>query len=121
MTTYSRWDIHARSELLTFLVISHLFTKHITGRWMTPANTVESAKSWARKNSRDGDLLSRVRLACWAQNVAECIGSEAGVALNASFFASMFDSRLRLDFAAPTTRSIYRTCQRHLLSISTMN
>jgi hypothetical protein len=29
----------------------------------------------------------------------------------------MFDSRLRLDFAAPTTRSIYRTCQRHLLAI----
>lgn len=117
MRADSGWDLHARSELLIFLVISHLFTKHITGRCMTVAHTVESAQSWARKNSREGDLLSRVRLACLAQNVAECISSETGVALNANFFASMFDSRLRLDFAAPTTRSIHRTCQRHLLAI----
>ncbi|SAK42725.1 hypothetical protein AWB77_00488 [Caballeronia fortuita] len=110
-------DLRAQTELLTFLVISHLATKFATGGWMSTENTVESSAYWSKAMQRDEDLVARVMLTSRALLIAKVIEAETGLTLSGSALASIFDSNLRLDFASATTREIYKRCEKYLLAV----
>lgn len=103
-----RQDLRAQSELLAYLVISQLITRHATGAWMSVAHTVESVQLWLQSSKRDEDLIRRVMLATRACDLARRIESELHLALNGSIVASMFDENLKLDFSSVVTRDIYQ-------------
>jgi hypothetical protein len=110
-----RQDLRAQSELLAYLVISHLIYKHATGEWMSVEHTVESVKMWLRSSKRDDDLIRRVIVATRACELAHHIESELHLALSGSVVASLFDENLHLDFGAEVTRDIYQRCLNFLL------
>lgn len=109
-------DLRAQTELLTFLVISHLATKFATGEWMSTENTVESSTYWSKALQRDEDVVARVMLTSRALLIAEVIEAATGLTLSGSALASIFDSNLRLDFSSATTREIYHRCETYLLA-----
>lgn len=115
MKTSLRRDLRAQSELLAYLVISNLLTRHATGDWMSVSHTVESVQMWLRSNMRDEDLMRRVMIATRAAEFARTIDSEHHLALNGSAVASMFDQNLRLDFSSKLARDIYQRCLNFLL------
>jgi hypothetical protein len=55
-------DLPARTELLTFLVVSHLLARSITGEWLSPEHVVESTHMWLSANGANTDGLQRVML-----------------------------------------------------------
>ncbi len=42
MSTPLNMDLRARAELLTYLVVSHLLARHMTGDWLSVEHVVES-------------------------------------------------------------------------------
>jgi hypothetical protein len=110
-------NLRAQTELLTFLVISHLATKFATGEWMSTENTVESSTYWSKALQRDEDVVARVMLTSRALLIAKAIDAETGLTLSGSALASIFDSNLRLDFSSATTREIYHRCETYLLAV----
>lgn len=112
-----RADLRVKTEMLTFLVISHLATRFAIGRWMSVENTVESSLYWSKSMARDEDLVLRVTLASRALSIAKNIEAETGLTLNGSALAAIFDSKLRLDFSSVVTRDIYDRCHMVLLSV----
>jgi hypothetical protein len=111
-----RQDLRGQSELLAYLVISQLITRHATGDWMSVSHTVESVQMWLESSKRDEDLTRRVMLATRAYDLAQRIESELHLALNGSTVASMFDENLKLDFSSAVARDIYQRCLNLLLS-----
>jgi hypothetical protein len=96
-----------QSELLAYLVISQLVTRHGTGGWKSVAQPVESVQMWLQSSNRDEDLTRRVMVATRARELAQRIESELHMALNGNFVASMFDGNLRLDSSSAVARDIY--------------
>ncbi|RFU44444.1 hypothetical protein D0B32_27945 [Paraburkholderia sp. DHOC27] len=86
-----RQDLRAQAELLAYLVISQLVTRHATGNWMSVEHTVESVQMWAKSTKQDGDLRRRVMVATRAYDFAVRIESDIHLTLNGSAVASMFD------------------------------
>jgi hypothetical protein len=110
-----RQDLRAQSELLAYLVISQLVSKHATGGWMSVAHTVESVQMWLQSSKRDEDLTRRVMVATRARELAQRIESELHLTLNGSVVSSMFDENLRLDSSSAVARDIYQRCLNLLL------
>jgi hypothetical protein len=110
-----RQDLRAQSEMLAYLVISQLVSKHATGSWMSVAHTVESVQMWLQSSKADEALIRRVMVATRAGELAQGIDSELHLVLNGSTVASMFDENLRLDFKSPVARDIYQRCLNFLL------
>jgi hypothetical protein len=115
LKTSLRHDLRAQSELLAYLVISNLLTRHATGDWMSVGQTVESVHMWLHSNMQDEDLMRRVKIATRAAELAQTIVAEHHLALNGSIVASMFDQNLRLDFSSELARAIYQRCLTFLL------
>lgn len=115
MQTPLRHDLRAQSELLAYLVISQLVTRHATGTWMSVAHTVESVQMWLQSCKRDEELTLRVMVATRAYELAQRIESQLHLSLNGSTVASMLDESLRLDFGSRVTRDIYQRCLNTLL------
>jgi hypothetical protein len=110
-----RQDLRAQSELLAYLVISQLVSKHATGDWMSVAHTVESVQMWLQSCKRDEDLTRRVMVATRACEIAQRIESEHQLLLNGSAVASTFDKNLRLNFSSALASDIYQLCLNLLL------
>jgi hypothetical protein len=55
-----RQDLRAQSELLAYLVISQLVSKHATGDWMSVADTAGSIHMWLNSGKGDDDLIRTV-------------------------------------------------------------
>jgi hypothetical protein len=72
-----RQDLRAHSELLVYLVISQLVSKHATGDWMSVEHIVESVQMWLRSSKREGALIRRVIVATRACELAHRIESGA--------------------------------------------
>lgn len=117
MTLHFRFDLRAQSELLTFLVISHLATRHSTGQWMSVENAVESTLFWPSAKTSDDDVVRRAMLASRALPLAQAIETESSLVLDGCTLASIFDSNLRLDFSSAISRNIYNRCLDHLLHV----
>jgi hypothetical protein len=115
MQTPLRHNLRAQSELLAYLVISQLVTRHATGNWMSVAHTVESVQMRLQSCKRDEDLTRRVMVATRAYELAQRIESQLHLSLSGSTVASMFDANLRLDFSLSVTRDIYQHCLNTLL------
>jgi len=111
-----RHDLRAQSELLAYLVISQLVTRHATGEWMSVPHTVESVQMWSQSCRCDEDLTLRVMVATRAYELAKTIESQLHLSLSGNSVASMFDENLRLDFGSAITRDIYQRCLNTLLT-----
>lgn len=111
-----RHDLRAQSELLAYLVISQLVTRHATGDWMSVSHTVESVQMWLRSGKRDEDLTRQVMVATRACALAQRIESDVHLVLNGNTVASMFDENLKVDFSSAAARDIYQRCLNLLLT-----
>jgi hypothetical protein len=117
MSLSLRYDLRAQSELLTFLVISHLATRHTTGNWMSARNVVESVLFWPNARQSEDDVIRRAMLASRALPLAELIESETSLLLDGRALATMFDERLNLNFSSLQTAAIYERCLNHLMRV----
>jgi hypothetical protein len=110
-------DLRAQSELLAYLVISQLITKHTTGDWMSVELTVESTRACLHSSRHNEDAIRRVMIASRALDLAKRIGSDLSLVLNGSTVACMFDENLRLDFNSAVAHDIYVRCRDFLVGM----
>ena len=115
MTNPLNLDLHARAELLTYLVVSHFVARQLTGEWLSPDHVVESTKIWLAANGGGADILQRVMLASRACEIAEQMELIAPLSFGPGEVTAMFCENLRLDFRSPVTRDVYQRCLTELV------
>ncbi|SDG19231.1 hypothetical protein [Paraburkholderia phenazinium] len=103
-------NIGAQAELLTYLVVSQLIKRYLTGKWLATEHVVESTHLWLHLNGGDFDLLQRVTLASRAQGVAELVMRTSSMSFDAKTLGDAFLDHLHLDYKAPAVVEIYRLC-----------
>jgi hypothetical protein len=103
-------DLHARAELLTYLVASHFVARQVTGEWLSSDHVVESTKIWLAANGGGADILQRVMLASRAREIAEQIELVPLRSFVPEQVMSMFCKNMMLDFRSPATRDVYQHC-----------
>ncbi|WP_144161541.1 hypothetical protein [Paraburkholderia sp. BCC1885] len=57
MTIPYNLDDEARSELLTYLVVSQLVGHATTGKWLKVEHLIESENLWLKANGGNGDTV----------------------------------------------------------------
>jgi hypothetical protein len=107
-------DLQARAELLTFLVVSHLLARSMTGEWLSPEHVVESSRMWLNANGANTDWLQRVMLSSRALDVAKRVTMASPSMADIKSVSSLFCENLRLDFRSPVTGSLYFVCLNYL-------
>jgi hypothetical protein len=108
-------DLRARAELLTFLVVSHLLARSMTGEWLSPEHVVESTRMWLSANGANTDWLQRVILSSRALDAAQAVALRSPLMADFKSVSSMLCENLRLDFRSPVASSLYETCLNYLL------
>jgi hypothetical protein len=103
-------DISAQAELMTFLVVSQLVKRHLTGRWLKVEHVVESTHLWLHVNGGGIDWIQRVMLASRAQELAAHVTRVSTVRFDARTLAGAFVDYRRLDYKSPAVAEVYRTC-----------
>ncbi|QYD68769.1 hypothetical protein KZJ38_21550 [Paraburkholderia edwinii] len=107
-------DLPACTELLTFLVVSHLLARSMTGEWLSPEHVVESTHMWLSANGANTDWLQRVMLSSRALDVAKQVARASPSMADIKSVSSMLCENLRLDFRSPAARSLYGVCLNYL-------
>ncbi|HEX7907011.1 MAG TPA: hypothetical protein VF534_02840 [Paraburkholderia sp.] len=114
MTRLLDFDLLARTELLTYLVVSQLVMRQRTGRWLKVEHLVECTHLWLRLNGHQADWLQRATLACRAQSLAEKIARSSQRKYDARTVVPMFFGSLRLDLRSSGVVEIFVTCAANL-------
>ncbi|AXF18905.1 hypothetical protein [Paraburkholderia caledonica] len=109
-------DLRARTELLAYLVASHLLARQMTGEWLSAAHVVESTLLWLTTNGGGADVVQRVMLSSRAVAVARRLEKTLEPAATSESLSALFCENLRLDFRSPVARAIYRHCVDHLFN-----
>ncbi|OUL72719.1 hypothetical protein [Paraburkholderia hospita] len=117
MNTPLNLDLRGRAELLTYLVVSQLLARTLTGEWLSSQHTVESTRLWLATNGGGADLMQRVRLSSYAHEIALSVAETMPDGLNRDIVVTLLTENLRVDFRAPIARAIYQTCLDHLVHI----
>jgi hypothetical protein len=107
-------DDEARSELLTYLVVSQLVTRAKSGEWLTPEHLGESESIWLKANGGNCDVAERLRLGQDSTRIASEMLAIPMMKELASLTA-MFADSWRLDYRNPIVRGIFDVCAHHLL------
>lgn len=108
-------NTHARTDLLTYLVVSQLIRRCLTGRWLTVQHVVESTHLWMHVNG-SVDLLQRVALTSCAQDIAIHLIRVSKMRFDAEDLAgALFDS-VNLDYQSPAVVEVHRACLVHIMS-----
>jgi hypothetical protein len=110
MSSSSYPSIGAQAEFLTFLVVSQLVKRHVTGAWLTAEHLVESTHLWMRANDEVIDLLKRVSLASRAKDLAVHVTSISEEAFDAKALGIAFLDHLNLNYQSQVVAEIYRSC-----------
>lgn len=108
-------DIHSHAELLTYLVVSQLLRRHLTGKWLTAEHTIESTHLWMCVNGRL-DLLARVSLASQAEELAARMLGASKVGFDAKALAGAFFEAGHIDYRSPAVAEVHRACMKHVMS-----
>lgn len=108
-------DLPVRTELLTFLVVSHLLARSTTGEWLSPEHVVESTRMWLTANGANTDWLQRVMLSSRALDVAKHVATASPSMADIRSVSSMLCENLRLDFRSAAVRSLYGVCLNYLV------
>ncbi|SOE98715.1 hypothetical protein SAMN05446635_6692 [Burkholderia sp. OK233] len=110
-------DTHTRADLLTYLVVSQLIRRRLTGKWLTAQHVVQSTHLWMCANGGI-DLLQRVALGSCAQALATHVMQVSKVRFDAMTFADAFVDHVHLDYQSRAVVEVYHTCTVHLMSRS---
>jgi len=93
-------DLRARAELLTYLVVSHLLARQMTGEWLSVEHLVESTTLWLKTNGGGADVMQRVMLSTRALDIARCLEQTLGPAVAPGSVTALFcESAPRFPFA----------------------
>lgn len=103
-------DISTRAELLTYLVTSQLIARHLTGKWLTVHDVVESTHLWMRTNGREFDVLHRVSLVSRAEGLAAHIARIGRNSFDAKTLRRAFLDHVNLNYQSPAVIEIYSNC-----------
>ncbi|XUW90944.1 hypothetical protein OH764_28900 [Burkholderia sp. M6-3] len=83
-------DLRARAELLTYLVVSHLLARQMTGEWLSVEHLVESTTLWLKTNGGGADVMQRVMLSTRALDVARGLEQTLGPAVAPASVTALF-------------------------------
>ncbi|WP_307252028.1 hypothetical protein [Paraburkholderia graminis] len=108
-------DLHARAELLAYLVAAHLLARQMTGQWLSAAHVVESTRLWLKTNGGGADVMQRVMLSAQAVDIARRLEKTLQPAVTPKSVPALFCENLRLDFRSAIAREIYQHCLTHLV------
>jgi hypothetical protein len=103
-------SIGAQAEFLSYLVMSQLVKRHLTGAWLTAEHLVESTHLWMHANGHVIDLMKRVSLASRAKDLAACVASVSEETLDAKALSRAFLDHLNLNYQSQPVAEIYRSC-----------
>ena len=103
-------DIGAQIELLTYLVLSQLLMRHVTGKWLTVQHVVESTHLWLAANGGSIDWLQRVSLASRAKDLAVHVAQIEGIAFDAKTLGAAFLGYQRLNHRSAAVAAVYSAC-----------
>jgi len=103
-------NIGAQAELLTYLVVSQLIRRFLTGTWLTVEHVVESTHLWLHVNGGEFDVLQRVALASRSQDMAAHVTRISPITFDAKTLGGAFLDHLHLDYESPAVAEIYRAC-----------
>ena len=107
-------NTHARTDLLTYLVVSQLIRRCLTGRWLTVQHVIESTHLWMHVNG-SVDLLQRVALTSCAQDIAMHVMRVSKMRFDAEDLGgALFDS-VNLDYQSPAVVEVHRACLVHIM------
>jgi hypothetical protein len=107
-------DIHARADLLTYLVMSQLIRRRLTGEWLTTQHVVECTHLWMCANG-GVDLMQRVALGSCAQDLAAHVMGVSKVKLDAKALTRAFVDPVHLDYGSPVVVEVYHACTVYLV------
>jgi len=107
-------SICAQAEFLTYLVVSQLTKRHLTGSWLTVEHVVESTHLWLSVNADGFDLLQRVRLANRAQDLAAHVMRSSATTFDSKTLGGAFLDHLHLDYQSLVVLEIYSACVAHI-------
>ncbi|MCX4159663.1 MULTISPECIES: hypothetical protein [Paraburkholderia] len=111
----SNLDLDTRARLLSYLVVSHLVSKRLTGDWLSAQHVVESMRLWLAKIGDDSDWLQRILLASYSKDVAKIIAARSPNKFDWERVPFLFCEDLRLDLQSPVVHDIYFECFHHLV------
>ncbi|CAG9254988.1 conserved hypothetical protein [Paraburkholderia caribensis] len=117
MNTPLNLDLRGRAELLTYLVVSQLLARTLTGEWLSSQHTVESTRLWLATNGGGADLMQRVRLSSYGHEIAMRVAEMTPDCSSRDIVVSLLTENLRVDFRIPIVQEIYQTCFDHLVSV----
>ena len=103
-------SIGAQAEFLTYLVVSQLVKRHLSGGWLTTKHLVESTHLWMHANDHMMDLLQRVSLASRSKDLAAHVASVSKQNFDAKTLGGAFIDHLNLNFRSQVVTEIYSNC-----------
>jgi hypothetical protein len=107
-------DTHTHADLLTYLVVSQLIRRRLTGKWLTAQHVVECTHLWMRANGGI-DLLKRVTLGSCAQDLAAHVMQVSKVRFDAKALADAFVDHAHLDYQSRAVVEVYHVCTVHIM------
>jgi hypothetical protein len=107
-------DNEARSELLTYLVVSQLVSRSRTEGWLTPVHLAESEQVWLMANGGRCGWTDSIRLAKMSVTVASRVW-QLPPFRETGFLANFFTDGWRLDYRSSLVRCLYEVCVEELL------
>lgn len=115
MSWPNRPGARACADLLTYLVVSQLIRRCLTGKWLTAQHVVECTHLWMCANG-EIDLLQRVALGSCAQDLAARVIQVSKLRFDAKALAGAFVDYARLDYQSRAVVEVYHACTVHIMS-----
>ena len=108
-------DTRTCADLLTYLVVSQLIRRRLTGKWLTAQHVVQCTHLWMCVNGRI-DLLQRVALGSCAQALAMRVMQVSKVRFDAKTLRDAFVDHVHLDYQSRAVVEVYHACTVHITS-----
>jgi hypothetical protein len=103
-------SIGALAEFLTYLVVSQLVKRHLSGGWLTVEHLVESTHLWMHVNGHFIGLVQRVSLASRAKDLAARVANVSAGTFDAKTLGNAFLDHLNLNYRSQAVAEIYSNC-----------
>jgi hypothetical protein len=114
MRDYSNLDDEARTELLTYLVVSQLIARADTAEWLRPVHLVECGRLWLTINGGRCHWTDSVRLVNLSVEIANRAWRLPRFR-DATSLAKLFTASWGLDYRSPLVRDLGDICTQNLM------
>jgi hypothetical protein len=114
MTLSVAWDLRAKAELLTYLIVAHLLERKQHGKWLAVTEVVERERRWFELHEDVVPWLERISISSWSRSLAIRLESGMPPLSQRSCEKLLKRSARTLDFRVALIRFVYLHSFNHL-------